>query len=67
MCVCVCVSLQAMLVSHYVPPGSELVWDYQAVSDDPTDPLCSTACLCGMLEGPHVTCGRTVLRYASRI
>ena len=37
-----------MLVAlRKINAGEELLWDYQAISDDPNDPLCQITCGCG--------------------
>ncbi len=67
-CVCVVRVSQAMVVSkEVVKAGSELCWDYEAISDDPKDELCSVRCQCGLLASPAVECGHTVVNYVTEI
>jgi hypothetical protein len=58
---CTCTALQALNVAKPVCPGQELVWDYNAVSDDPHDPLCREPCRCRALRGPDAVCAVTPL------
>lgn len=54
-------------MSQVVEIGQEVVWDYQAISDEKGDPLISTDCLCGLLAWPNTNCGRKVLTFQDEL
>lgn len=55
---------QALAASRLILPGTECVWDYNAISTTPGDVMAATRCLCGRLADPPVQCEHMMVARA---